>query len=196
MMQLISGLFSLLMTDLIFTRALGTSTLLAAAKNRSSLPFLALLMTGFSTIACLLTGLLRYIPGLRALGLGSPVLLLVYTAVTSVIYCIALLLLYLLFRQKFAVCKKYVHLSAFNCAVMGTLYLAFTPSENGAVIGSTPLHAAAFGLQEGLGFLIAALMLSALLPKLYSTDVPAAFRGFPAVMICIGLLSMAVYAVI
>ena len=183
MMQLISGLFSLLMTDLIFTRALGTSTLLAAAKNRSSLPFLALLMTGFSTIACLLTGLLRYIPGLRALEPGSPVLLLVYTAVTSVIYC-------------FAVCKKYVHLSAFNCAVMGTLYLAFTPSENGAVIGSTPLHAAAFGLQEGLGFLIAALMLSALLPKLYSTDVPAVFRGFPAVMICIGLLSMAVYAVI
>ena len=44
-MWLMTALFSLLTTNLIFTRALGTSTMLAAAKNSSNLAVLSLLET-------------------------------------------------------------------------------------------------------------------------------------------------------
>ena len=138
--------------------------------------------------------------------LGLP---LVYTVVISGIYIVMLLLLHHFFRSKFSAYKKYVHLAAFNCAVMGTLYLAFEPVQSLKelqlksdifVLGHiftdrlNPGIALLFGLQEGLGFLLAALMLSAVRERLYDNEVPAAFRGLPAVLVFLGLISMAVYA--
>jgi electron transport complex protein RnfA len=93
---------------------------------------------------------------------------------------------------------------------MGTLYLYFTQdlflrgdygsaeflgfqlyfSDHLGVLG-----AALFGLQTGLGFLLASLMLLAVRHRLYSQKVPAAFRGYPAVLLYIGLISMAVHAI-
>lgn len=205
---MISAVLSLLLENLIFIRALGTSTMLVASKNRSNLAVLALLMTLFSTLTCLVTGCLFSALRLKMLlehpwSLGLP---LVYTLVIAVIYLTMLPVMLVCFRKKFSVLKKYVHLSAFNCAVMGTLYLASgsvhflegvsLPGEDFAVAGGFhPLGAALFGLQQGLGFLLAALMVSAVRERLYDKEVPAAFRGFPAVMIYIGLISMAIYAI-
>lgn len=211
-MWLMTALFSLLTTNLIFTRALGTSTMLAAAKNRSNLIVLSLLMTLFSGAACFGMQLICYPLGLAAFltypySLGLP---LVFTLVIGVIYLAALFLCGILFRRQYAGYKKYIHLSAFNCAVMGTLYLAFAPgglNQTLADAGSLrlfglaeasmqiPWTAVLFGIQEGLGFLLAALMLSAVRERLYCNDVPAAFRGFPAVIVFIGILSMALYAI-
>ena len=120
-----------------------------------------------------------------------------------------LLLLHRFAGRRFPDLKKYVHLAAFNCAVMGTLYLAFEPVESlkelqlrsdsfvlGNIFSDTlhPVGAFLFGLQEGLGFLLAALMLSAVRERLYDKEVPAAFRGLPSILIYLGLISMAVYA--
>ena len=210
-MWLFSAVVSLLTTNLIFTKALGTSTLLAASKNRSNLLILAVVMTGFSTVACLLTSLLFSLFGLTILlqypySFGLPLL---YTLVISVIYVATLLLMFRFARKRFANYKKYVHLAAFNCAVMGTLYLAFEPVDAlkelqfhsdafvlARIFSDTlnPIGAILFGLQAGLGFVLASVMLSAVRERLYDKEVPAAFRGFPAVLIFIGVISMAVYA--
>lgn len=204
MMRLISALLTLLFENLIFVRALGTSTMLAATKSRSDLAVLALLMTVFSTLTCLVTGAVFAVLQPEMLleypwRLGLP---LVYTLVIAVIYLTVLPLTRVCFRKKFAALKKYVHLSAFNCAVMGTLYLAAgpvqLPEEGFGAAGAysfDPPGAALFGLQQGLGFLLAALMVSAVRERLYDKDVPAAFRGFPAVMVYIGLISMAIFAI-
>ncbi|MBQ4464862.1 MAG: hypothetical protein II916_02725 [Oscillospiraceae bacterium] len=212
-MWLLTAIFSLLTTNLIYTRALGTSTMIAAAKNSSRLPVLALLMTLFSVGACLGMQLICYPLGLAGLlaypySLGLP---LVYTTVIGVLYLLVLLMLGALFRRKASGYKKYVHLSAFNCAVMGTLYLAFAPNGLTQTLAepptvrlfglmdgnmASPVTAVVFGLQEGLGFLLAALMLSGVRERLYEErEIPAAFRGLPAVMVFIGIISMAVYAV-
>ncbi|MBQ8078395.1 MAG: hypothetical protein IJ236_00390 [Oscillospiraceae bacterium] len=211
-MWLLSAIISLFTTNLIFTRALGTSTVLAASRNRSNLPVLALLMTVFSSLGCLLTCIVFHLFKLQSLveypySLGLP---LVYTVIISIIYCLILVLLFFVMPDRFSGYKKYVHLSAFNCAVMGTLYLAFEPMEllenawfysDRFVFGSvyadrfTVAGALLFGLQEGLGFLLAALILSAVRERLYDPEVPAVFRGFPAAMIYIGLISMAIYAI-
>lgn len=210
-MWIVSALLTLLLSNLIFTRALGTSTMLAATKSRSNLLVLALLMTIFSALGCLVTSAVLMVPGLKRLleyplSLGLPLL---YTLVISGLYLILLLVLFAVFRKHFGILKKYVHLSAFNCAVMGTLYLASAPvqllkdvrlpGEDYALESAYILHpagAALFGLQQGLGFLLAALMVTAVRGRLYDEEVPAAFRGFPAVMVYIGLISMAIYAII
>lgn len=211
-MWIISAFVSLLTTNLILTKALGTSTLMAAAKSRSSLAVLALMMTCFSALGCmLLGGIYALFPGLSSMAVfpASLVQPLLYTAVISLIYIIVLLVLYSLSGERFGRLKKYIHLSAFNCAVMGTLYTAFEPHlflQNSTrfthFLGMTLRvdrlsipGAALFGLQSGLGFLLAACMLAAVRKRLYAEEVPAAFRGFPAVMIYIGLLSMAAYAI-
>ncbi len=207
-MWIFSALISLMADNLILTKALGTSTLLAATKNRSNLVILSLMMTGFSVLASLLTALLyRGFPVLTSFAVFPASLLtpLLYTSVISVIYIIVLLLLYALTGRRFAVLRKYIHLSAFNCAVMGTLYLGFPgqsvmiPADFLGIHVSTdpfsPLAALFFGLEMGMGFVLASLMLLAVRKRLYSEDVPAAFRGFPAVLIYIGLISMAVHAI-
>lgn len=207
-MRIVSALISLLLENLIFVRALGTSTMLAATKSRSNLAVLALLMTLFSTLTCFLTGVVFSLLDLRMLlehpwSLGLP---LVYTLVIAVIYLTMLPVMLAVLRKRFSSLKKYVHLSAFNCAVMGTLYLAsgsvqllgnvsFPGGGYAVSAGFHPLGAALFGLQQGMGFLLAALMVSAVRERLYDKEVPAAFRGFPAVMVYIGLISMAIYAI-
>ncbi len=188
-MWLIANTLSLLTTNLVLTKALGTSTLLAAAKSRSNLVILALMMTGFTTLSCVFTALLM--PILPSEPLLRP---LCFTAIVCVLYILVLFALYSLSGKSFSEYKKYVHLSALNCAVLGALYLGF-----GVSAAETPdfgiAAAVIFGLHSGLGFVLASLMLTAVHHRLYSDSVPAAFRGFPAVMVYIGLLSMAVYAI-
>ncbi len=185
MIWFLSALLSLLADNLILTRALGTSTLMAAARSRSNLLLLSVLITVFSEAGCVLSGTVCRL--LKSAGMTADKMLLplIYTFTVSVIYIVILLLIFRFSRKYFYRIKKYVHLSAFNCAVTGTLYLNWEKES-----GSSPL----FGLQAGLGFLLASLMLTAVQKRLYSEKVPAAFRGMPAVMTYIGLLSMAVYA--
>lgn len=207
MIWLMTAFLSLMTTNLIFTRALGTSTLLTAAKNRSSLPVLALLMTVFSTLGCMGVYFLNEGLGLSALPervkkLVQPLL---YTVVVCVLYGGALLFLYFCMRRYFSKYKKYIHLSAFNCAVMGALYLSSYDTEGETAFrflgGSAPLYLDTlkgvflFGLQAGLGFLLAAVLLSVIQERLYDKEVPMAFRGFPAVMVYLGLLSMAIFSI-
>ncbi len=212
-MWIISALLSLLADNLILTGALGTSTLMAATKNRSNLAILSLMMTLFSVLACLLTSLLyQGFPMLTSITVFPVNYLapLLYTAVISVIYIIVLLALYAMSGKKRAAATKYVHLSAFNCAVMGTLYLGFTPEQVtrdvqlpaeflgmrlDLVYQLSPVASVLFGVQMGLSFVLASLMLLAVRKRLYAQEVPSVFRGYPAVLIYIGLLSMAVHAI-
>ena len=211
-MWLITAILSLMTSNLIFTRALGTSTMMAAAKNRSSLPLLALVMTVFSGLACLGMELICYTLGLAQVLIYpySLVLPCIFTAMIGAIYLLALAGVWLLRREKLERYKKYIHLSAFNCAVMGTLYLAFLPDGLRQALSvpptvnlfgmlevamDEPFTAVLFGLQEGLGFLLAALILTAVRERLYDTEIPTSFRGRPAMMVYIGVISLAIYAI-
>ena len=79
-----------------------------------------------------------------------------------------------------------MHISAFNCAVFGILYLSVQQC-------TTPADFAVFGLFSGLGFMAAAFMTAIVYDKLYSEDVPMFFRGYPALLIYNGILAMACY---
>ena len=109
------------------------------------------------------------------------------------IYVILLTALYFAGSDSFETTRKYVHVSAFNCAVMGTLF-TITDRADAYPQFNTFFNFVFSGAEAGTGFIITAFMLTAAFRKLNSAKVPASFRGFPAMLVYLGLISMAVYA--
>ena len=100
--------------------------------------------------------------------------------------------LFFISREKFEKSRKYIHISAFNCAVMGTLFTINHRAAGDSSFMNLKSYAAA-GLEAGFGFILASLILTAAYRKLNSAKVPASFRGFPAMLVYLGIISMAVY---
>ena len=71
--------------------------------------------------------------------------------------------------------------------VLGTLLLSAAQSTSLAA-------SLQFGAVSGLGFVVGAWALKAVYPKLTCDRVPASVRGYPAILLYIGILSMALYA--
>ena len=188
-MFLINDLITLLAANLILSQALGTSTIFIAAGSKKNLIGTACVITLFTTVGAAAAyfidaALPKDLKDLR---------LLFYTLVIGAMYVLLLTAVYLIGRGKYTDFRKYIHVSAFNCAVMGTL---FTINER-AVMDSSLFSLGEYvsaGFEAGIGFIIAALILTAAYRKLNSAKVPSSFRGFPAMLIYLGIISMAVYS--
>ena len=189
LMFLVNEIIALLASNLILTQALGTSTLFIAAESRRKLVAAAGVITVFTTLGSAAAYLINSLLG----GSFDEYVLLFYTLAVGVIYIGLLTLLYAFSRKAFEKFRKYIHISAFNCAVMGTL---FTIRENNP-LGTETFSLGDYvlsGFQAGAGFIIAALVLGAAFGRLNSSKVPSSFRGFPAMLVYLGIISMAVYA--
>ena len=189
-MFLINDLITLLLANLVFSQALGTSTLFVAASGRKNLIRTACTITLFTTAASAFT---YFVDTLMPQQAREYATLICYTVIIGVLYALFLLALSTFGREKFQAYKKYVHLSAFNCAVMGTLFTISEKSSENISVRDT-IHYFLRGLEAGAGFVVAALFLAMAYKKLNLEKVPASFRGFPAMLIYLGIISMAVYA--
>ncbi|MCI7349997.1 MAG: hypothetical protein MSH60_04500 [Ruminococcus sp.] len=175
---------SMIAENAVFTRSIGMSTALMVAKKRSRLLGFGICITYMTTITGIIAYFLfSYLPKEEYEPLYMPI---VFIAVLSLIYVITLLMLWKFKYDTFDGLKKYVHISAFNCAVFGILFLSVDKC-------TSPADFAVFGLFSGLGFMTAAYMTSIVYDKLYSDEMPAYFRGFPALLIYNGILAMACY---
>ncbi|MDO4863677.1 MAG: Rnf-Nqr domain containing protein [Ruminococcus sp.] len=188
-MFLVTELVTLLATNLILTQALGTSTLFIAAGSKKNLLWTAMTITVFTSVG---SGAAYTVNRILPDSLAD-LTLLFYTLIIGAIYVIFLAVLYYTDFASFATARKYVHISAFNCAVMGTL---FTITDRAAAYPelNTFVRFVLSGAEAGTGFILAAFILTAAYRKLNSAKVPASFRGFPAMLVYLGLISMAVYA--
>lgn len=188
-MFLINDLIALLAANLILTQALGTSTIFIAAGSRKNLVGTAFVITIFTTAgAAAAYGIDMLLPSSY-----GDLRLLLYTLTIGAIYVLLLMAAYRFSEDKFSGFRRYIHVSAFNCAVMGTLFtVSGRAGERGASFALGSYVAA--GLEAGAGFIIAALILTAAYRKLNSAKVPKSFRGFPAMLIYLGIISMAVYS--
>ncbi|MGN0665931.1 MAG: Rnf-Nqr domain containing protein [Huintestinicola sp.] len=184
---LLSLCTSVLAENIVFARAIGTNTMMIAAKNRRNLRGVCLGVTYMSVVAALIMGLLR--TRIQALGDIGMMLPFIFTVIISIVYIITLVLARLVFGQGFGKMKKYVHISAFNSAVMGTMFLSMRTC-------TTMIEYAIFGLGIGLGFTCGSYAMSAVRPALFSQNTPKAFRGFPAAMLFVGIMAMALYGVL
>lgn len=181
---IISVITALLAENFVFARALGVSTMIMAAKNKRNLPGICLGVLYFTLTASWAAWLLSH----RAADIQKPFVPLTYVLTIGLIYLITLLLAFIFFKGRFGRIKKYVHISAFNSVIMGTIFLSMN--------SCTALYEyLLFGLCSGVGF-AAAYMLSGVYGQLYSKDVPSVFRGYPAVMIFTGIIAMALYGIL
>ncbi len=181
---LLSAAAAVLTENAVFSRAFGVSTMITAAKNKRNLIGTCLGVMWF-TLCAGAAGRLMKVWGVQADRAFMPLL---YAAAIGIIYAVTLVLLRAFGGRNFGRLKKYVHISAFNSTVMGTIFLSVSRCESLSEF-------LFFGLSSGAGFGLAAIMLSGVYGHLCSEKVPAAFRGFPAIMLYTGLIAMAVYGI-
>ena len=180
-----AGLIGVFLQNAIFERALGTNILMYAAhKKENTIGLFAgiIYITTLSSIPVYFIDV-----NFSHLEYYNIIMPLVYILVVSIIYVASLVAVWRFFPRFFRFIKKYVHLSVFNCAVLGALFL-----QN--ALGSTLAEYIGYGLGTGLGFLLAAYLLYAANERLNSELVPEAFRGMPIMTVYVGAVSLALSA--
>ncbi|MCL1823318.1 MAG: hypothetical protein FWG44_03860 [Oscillospiraceae bacterium] len=180
-----AALLAVLLQNSIFERALGSNILIYASRKKSY-------VIGFSLVIIYVTALSSVfvwfldttLADFEYFGILMPLL---YILVISVIYILSLIIIWRFMPKLFGKIKSYVHLSVFNCSVLGALFLNTQFGEGLAgYIG--------FGIGTGLGFFLAGYLLYIAHTKLNSDLVPAAFRGLPVTLVYVGIISLALYA--
>ena len=173
--------------NIVLTRALGASTVLMVARDRRQMAGFG---AGITAITTLSAGL-AYFADILLLGNPSSYIYmpLIYVMIIGIVYITLLLCLWKWAPKLFVSIKKYVHISSFNCAVLGAMFLS-------GQAGSGLVEYLGFGLGVGLGFVLATYLVAEGCRRLDSDNVPAAFRGYPAQLVYIGVLSLAFYGLL
>lgn len=182
------ALSAIFIENFIFSRALGSSVALVSIRKKNNLLLFGAILTAITVVAGLLTYLIRPLVAAMTEHIGSYLTPLVYVLVIGVVYVLALLLCSASERLSKTV-KPMIHLTAFNCAVLGALLLM---NANNL---SLP-QMLGFGLGVGMGFSLATFLISLPYEYLHSKAIPRAFRGFPILLIYIGLLSLVFYGMV
>ena len=182
---LMTSLIAIFVQNSIFERALGINVLLYASRKREHLLGFFAAITYTTTISsAIIWNFDRLFAENEYFSIFMPIL---YVAVVSVLYIVTLVLIWRFFPRLFRNIRKYVHLSVFNCSVIGALFLC-------SVQGADIFTYIGYGFGTGIGFLLAAYLLYIAADRLNSPLVPAAFRGFPIMLVYVGILSLALYA--
>ena len=180
-----AALLAILLQNSIIERALGANILIYASRKKEHVIGFTAAITYVTTLSSVIVWVLSgYLSQLPYFGILMPLL---YILVISFIYIISLILVWRFFPRLFKKIKAYVHLSVFNCSVLGALFLSTRYGESlSSYIG--------FGFGTGIGFFAAGYLLYIAHPRLNSDLVPAAFRGLPVTLVYIGIISLALYA--
>ena len=191
-MQVLSAIISAAMVSIfvqnaIFERAFGSNVAIYASRKENHVSGFTIGITAMTTVASIIS---YYLDGIvLPYKYGWLFMPLIYVAVISLLYIAALLFLWRVFPKLFGRIRKYAHLTIFNCTVIGALFLN---SNYGSDIWSY----IGYGFGTGIGFFLAALMLNIAHEKLDSDKIPKAFRGYPIMLIYIGIISLAFYALV
>lgn len=179
---LLTAFTAILVENTIFYRAMGTSTLIIVAKRRKNLLGFCVGVTYITAVISVLTYFSDRI--FNPNDVNSLYMPIVYTVILGFVYIITLLCMWRFFPKLFSRMRKYVHVSVYNCAVLGSMFLISKYCET---LAEYFLH----GLGIGLGYVLAVYLTAVVYDRLYSEKSPFAFRGYPLLMIYIGIISMA-----
>ncbi len=176
---------AVILENSILTRSIGTSTLICATKNKKTLFEFSFFVTYICTAASIISYFVnKYIPNTD---LGEAIRPFIYIIIISVIYVVTLLIISKFSSWLYKRSKNFLHLCAFNGAVLGALFL--NQIQNNSLI-----EYIIFGFSTGIGFFIASYLALVAKDKLDSEKIPPIFRGFPSTMIYLGIISMVLFA--
>lgn len=179
------AMVSVFVQNAIFDRAFGSNVAIYASRRNGTVIGFTLGITAMTTIASVISFFVDQ--ALLPTELGWLFMPLIYAGIISVLYILGLLFLWNVFPKLFKRIRKYVHLAIFNCTVIGALFLN---SNYGSDIWSY----IGYGFGTGIGFFLACFLLNIAREKLDSDKIPKVFRGYPIMLIYIGVISLAFYA--
>lgn len=176
----------------IFTRALGTSRMIAVVKSPKTMLKFGVLLTCITTVS----GFLAWAVNLLISKLSFKLYIepFIFVLVLIAVFVLASLVLFFVFPKTYRKMSEILLLAVFNCASLGAILL---PAHNSllSVEASLPTWLG-FSFGTGVAFFMATLLVFEGTRKLKGSDIPAPFRGFPATLIYIGILSLAFYGLI
>lgn len=181
-------MFMVFFENIVFSRALGSSTAIFIVRRKYDIALFGLIMTTIIVISMFCS---YFVNPLIWLSSDSyyiePV---AYVLIIGLVYISALVGCNHFLDKKRKEILEMIHLSSFNCAVLGAMLLASNVAELslGGYIG--------FGIGIGVGFTFVTYLLSLAYEQLNSDTIPRAFRGLPITLIYIGIISLAVYGLI
>ncbi|MBP3696476.1 MAG: hypothetical protein J6J45_02940 [Clostridia bacterium] len=180
---LITALFTVFVQNLVLSSGLGMSEAIRVSKKPGTFGKIAVMISGFSVITSVICSLLNNKAlSLKTLPFAGKAA--VYGGILAGVYIFVALLLKLIFR----VSDKL--LGTLGIAALNTLVFA-VPFINDSAAYSF-VFAVGSGIGAGIAFVLAAALISkgsAALEK--NKNIPEAFRGTPAMLIYVGLLSLA-----
>ncbi len=179
------AMVSVFVQNAIFDRAFGSNVAIYASRRNGMVAGFAVGITAMTTIASVIS---FFVDGaMLPTEYGWLFMPLIYAGIISVLYIVSLLILWNVFPKLFKRIRKYVHLAVFNCTVIGALFLNSNyGSDIWAYLG--------YGFGTGIGFFLACFLLNVARERLDSEKIPNVFRGYPIMLIYIGVVSLAFYA--
>ena len=180
-----AAMVSVFVQNAIFDRAFGSNVVIYASRKNGTVAGFTLGITAMTTIASIVSYFVDC--ALLPTEYGWLFMPLIYVGIISLLYIIGLLFLWNAFPKLFKKIKKYVHLTIFNCTVIGALFL----NSN---YGSDIWTYIGYGFGTGIGFFLACFLLNIAREKLDSDRIPKVFRGYPIMLIYIGVVSLAFYS--
>ncbi len=180
--------------NIVFTRALGVSRLLKLVSDRKvrtwqfCLPVILVQVFSapLSWLAStrLLSPLSEVLPDWLPIQAFRPL-----TYVTCSILAMAVVWILLGVLPNRALYRAQLPLATANCSVLGTLLICANQNY-------TLVQTLAFSLGSGIGYLIAVVVVEEGRRRLRSKDIPIIFKGLPSSLIYMGILSLALYALL
>lgn len=182
-----AAMMSIFVQNAIFERALGSNVAIYSSRNNVHVIGFSLGITAMTTAASCISYFFDKL--VLPLKYGYLFMPLIYVGIISVLYILALLLFWGVFPKTFAKIKKYAHVAIVNCTVIGALFL-------NSGYGSDIWSYIGYGFGTGIGFFLASFLLNIAHEKLDSEEIPRVFRGFPIMLVYIGILSLAFYTLV
>jgi electron transport complex protein RnfA len=171
-------LFTILVSNIIFSRFIGMESLLDKKNNR-------IILSG------LISGIIMFLSGLALHPLADKVPAYVkplFCAAGAVILAFIILLLCRLIRKEVSPdVTAVVFYAAFNSVI-------FTAVMENLIDNSFRSYCIA-SLENTLGFIAACWAIKMVRAYFYAKHVPAPFRGYPALLLYLVMISMAVYSI-
>lgn len=191
-MDSVISLFSLLLTALVlenavFTRAMDITSILLLPSGKRKIWQFGLILTGVTTLAALIAGIINpFVGKMENVQYIRPVL---YIAILAVLYGIVCLILQFRKKEWLSGQLGVLTMAFFNCATYGAMALTASSSFNW-------LESAVCGLGVGLSFLLASYLMKQGRRCLSICNIPKAFRGLPAELVYVGLISLSLYGLL
>ncbi|MDR0947213.1 MAG: hypothetical protein LBM87_05690 [Ruminococcus sp.] len=176
--------------NIVFSSALGSGTLITMSGKTGYVKGFCLSAFYLTVVS---TSLTFFVSPLLSNTEAQSIEPLVFIGILGIVYIVTLVVASRLFVSRFERLKKYIHVSAFNSVVLGSMVLAEKTSFTGyPELQGTFWAYFFYGVFTAFAFILAVAVISAVYPRLHSEKIPYAFRGYPSMLLFLGIIAMTI----